>query len=136
MTIEELRDTLDAPLPDAEDFELAPGIVLKIRGILSFSDLQDAHQQAEALKMLGKPVAVGGVPIPLSDQNTQFAVLVACGVVEPRLTVRDALQMSGRYGLRYYQLANRIGELSDSGIEQQAKKTEAELAANPSTPAA
>lgn len=135
MTREELLEDLDAPEPEAEEFELAPGKVLRIKAPSDYAAVEKLVRQGAAVKANAKaePLKIRGRAIAVTDKAISMAAVVAASVVEPRITMRDALLMRGRYGLRYANLWGRCLELAGASLEAEEEAVEDALDADPTT---
>lgn len=137
MTLDELREILAEERPAPVDFELAPGAVLKVSGVASFALMQAANKEAEALPKLArlKPIMAGGQPVELTKDALNAAVVVACGVSEPRLSVADAVALSARFPLRFGELLTVVMEQSGVAVDTAVKQATEELGLDPTAPA-
>ena len=136
MTIEELRADFAEEPPAGEEFELAEGRILKVGGVPSYGRLQELNREAEATRIAASthPVTACGKTVPLTSDVMQSAVMVAAGVYEPKISVRDAVRMSVRYPLKFAELLAKVVVLSGIRVDEVAAVAETELAADPFEP--
>lgn len=76
MTTNDLRAALDAPIA-TEEFDLAPGLTLTIRGVVSYGRMQSLHKEAEGLRTLqaAKPLTCGGDRVQVDEDTCNAAVM-------------------------------------------------------------
>lgn len=134
--IEAFDAAMEAPL-QTENFEIVPGVTLKLRQIAGFDTMVEMAERVDAQLAIAKkcPVTVGGRVVQQGPAVVKGALTLVDGVQEPALDYKRAVQFIGRYGIQAIRAVNRINELSAvAEPEQQIEQAKAALEADPTEP--
>lgn len=130
MTLDALKAALDAPTPEPESFELAPGVILLLAGHVPYSRVRAAQEEAVAWR------AVPTAPSFGDDVLSELAMVTAT-VVEPvGFGVKHAWKVRERYGLQWGLLLSRALERGGLSVTEEADAAERALALDPTAPPA